>query len=272
PIRLFDSNFNSQIDLTPKQQALETGIAAASGDFIAFTDADMVLFPPWLSTLMQTATNGADFVFGHTAIRRTNSSLLEWLQAYQLESLMSSAFSFSRAGFAGSCMGNNILFSKKAYSAIGGHKALGRSIVEDCDLLRFFAKKKYCVAAAEPFFPTAETFACNTYGAYYHQALRWARGGFKPGTRLFFAGLLLGLQNVVFTLALAGCFNNAVALMSIVNSVFIIVFMGIGFYKTRSKVAIQYIPLFYAFVVLQTWIMGVALLLSRKVNWKNRKV
>jgi biofilm PGA synthesis N-glycosyltransferase PgaC len=52
PVKTIPSLFSAGRGLTSKQQALDTGIKAAAHDWIACTDADMLLEPRWLESLI----------------------------------------------------------------------------------------------------------------------------------------------------------------------------------------------------------------------------
>ena len=115
PLRVIDSVYSAASPLTSKQQALDCGIRGAAGDWIALTDADMLLKPEWLSSLMNRAADKPDLVFGHTVIDASPAAgLFGKFQSFQLEVLFAVAYALHRAGIAGSCMGNNMLISRKA--------------------------------------------------------------------------------------------------------------------------------------------------------------
>ena len=273
PLKVLDSAFVKEKRLSSKQQALELGIQTAAYDWIALTDADITLEPLWLSSLMDRATKGAALVFGHTVTQTGDRvTLFNWFQAFQLETLFSVAYAFNRGGLTGSCMGNNLLLSKKAFIAIGGYSAIGYSITEDCDLLRAIRKKGFGVAATDPFSPACVTAPCPRFRDHFAQLLRWAKGGFGKNTVLACAGLLLGLQNILFIVALIGIFNGPLALVVFCNLLLTWLFVTIAFKKIRSREhALHFWP-FYLLFLIESFVLVIAMVFNRPVIWKGRRI
>ncbi len=273
PIRILDSVFSADRGLSSKQQALDLGIRGAAFDWIALTDADMVLSPEWILSLMTATVRGAEFVFGHTVMRPLSAHpLFGWFQSYQLATLFTVAFALHRAGIGGSCMGNNLLVSKKAYREIGGFDAIGYTMVEDRALLLAFRKKGRAVAATEPFAPTASTLPCATFSRYGHQLLRWARGGFRWNSNLTFFAILLACQNYALIGAVSGVVPLCIALLSAGNLLATWLFVAMAFRVTRSRQNSVLFPLFYAAILLETLFLPLALIFRQRVVWKGRSV
>jgi len=64
-----NTNINTDTRLTSKQKALDIGVDKSSHRLILFTDADMILEPTWVESMVNSHLSiGADMVFGHTAI------------------------------------------------------------------------------------------------------------------------------------------------------------------------------------------------------------
>jgi cellulose synthase/poly-beta-1,6-N-acetylglucosamine synthase-like glycosyltransferase len=273
PIKIIDSTFSPEKHLTSKQQALELGIHSAAHDWIALTDADIQLEPHWLSSLMDHATQDTSLVFGHTVIRTgERSGLFDWFQAFQLETLFGVAYAFFRSGLAGSCMGNNVLVSKKAFNAIGGYTAMGYSITEDCDLLRTLRKKGYRIAATEPFSPTGVSAPSVKFRDYVNQLMRWAKGGFSGNLLLGGAGLLLGIQNILFIGGVTGVLTGPVALIVFLNLLLTWLFIIIVFKKIQSRERALHFWPFYLLFLIESFVIVVALVLRRPVIWKERRI
>ena len=66
-------NIGADTRLTSKQLALDLGVDRSSHRLILFTDADMILDPAWVGSMVDShLSTGADMVFGHTAIIRNS--------------------------------------------------------------------------------------------------------------------------------------------------------------------------------------------------------
>ena len=271
PLVIIDSVFDKTVNLTSKQQTIETGIKQASHDWIAFTDADMHLDNNWLATLNATKDISTSLVYGHTTMKTKKHSLFEKLQSFQLEFLFITAYAFFTAKLRGSCMGNNMLVSKKMYQEIGGQSGIGYSIVEDRDMLAAALKKGYKVTPTIPFYPSAETLPCKTIGQFFHQMLRWLKGGISNSTSLVPIIALLGLQNTIFLLSILGILPYSLLLTGIANAALLMIFSHVGLNKVGSKENILLFPLYYGFMIVETIIMVLPVLIITP-RWKKRSL
>jgi cellulose synthase/poly-beta-1,6-N-acetylglucosamine synthase-like glycosyltransferase len=270
-LTVVDSVFTPSICLTSKQQALDKGVATAAHEWCVFTDADMVFEPNWLSLWADNATAERDLVFGHTEITR-GGGIFSAFQRFQLEFLFAAAYSFHAAGIDSSCMGNNLLVRKKAYEETGGMAAVGYSIVEDRDLYALFRRKRRNVAASHPFIPSSATFPCTTFHQFYHQMLRWARGGLSPHSALLWAAALFGAQNVLLLAAFFGLLSHANAIFSFVNFFLTMLYVHLAFKKTGSRESALFFPVFLCFMMAETAVFLASFVVTRKVAWKKRMV
>jgi cellulose synthase/poly-beta-1,6-N-acetylglucosamine synthase-like glycosyltransferase len=271
-----DSAFDETKNLTSKQQAIDKGIETAGYDWIVLTDADMMFAPDWLSSLAANAAAGSDLVFGRTSMHSaesvTHGGLFGFLQRFQLEFLFSAAYAFYAAGLGTSCMGNNILVRKKAYRELGGQKAVGYSIVEDMDLYAAFRRRGYRAAPQAPFIARAWTSPCETAGLWYHQMLRWARGGFSHNPLLLCAALLFTFQNI--TLA-ASCFwrvDGAVGVLAAANFLLTMLYAATAFRKTRSDGNALFFPIYLVFALVEAFVFCISFVITPRVRWKKNSV
>jgi cellulose synthase/poly-beta-1,6-N-acetylglucosamine synthase-like glycosyltransferase len=272
-IKIIDSVFSADRHLTSKQQALDAGIKEAAYDWIACTDADMLLEPCWLASLALPAHEGADLVFGHTAIHCGNrATLFARFQRFQLETLFAVAYSFNRAGLTGSCMGNNLLISRKAYLAVGGFDAIGYSIVEDMALLTAFRRKRLRVVSSEPFSATAASFPAATFNTFFQQLLRWSQGGFPSNATLIFSGVLLTAQNIILVMALFGIMPVKVSLIAFGNLLLTCLFVAAAFRRIASNEnPLLFLP-YYALYLVESLFLSLLVLFKRPIIWKNRRI
>lgn len=272
PVIIIQSRFDPAIRLTSKQQALDLGAARASHPWLLFTDADMEFADCWVASMAGTAARGHDMVFGHTAVKKNTGKWLDLMQSFQLEFLFAVAYAFQASKIAGSCMGNNLLVKKEAYASVGGQKAVGYSIVEDCDLLRAFKRKGLSIAAAHPFVPAAFTFPCKSVREFISQALRWGRGGLRVQSGLFLPWTLFCFQNAVFLASLMRLVPRQLQLFSFANAAVTAVFVVCTFKKIHSREKLFLLPVFYLFLMIETLGFLASLIAAPDVSWKGRKV
>jgi cellulose synthase/poly-beta-1,6-N-acetylglucosamine synthase-like glycosyltransferase len=268
--RIIDSVFDKCVNLTSKQQALDKGVREAGLEWCVFSDADMIFEKDWLAVFAANAVPGRDFIFGHTTM--TGKGPFNTLQRFQLEFLFAVAYSFHSAGIAGSCMGNNLLVRKQAYTGLGGQARIGYSIVEDRDLYSAFKRHGYSVAPAHPFSARAATLPCASLSQFYHQMIRWARGGFSFSSLLLPAGLLLTAQNFSLLAALCGLLPPVVEALSLANFFLTMIFVHVAFRKTGSGESAFFFPVFYVFMLAETIAFLFSFLITPRVEWKSRKL
>jgi len=272
PVKVIHSFYSPDRKLSSKQQALDLGIRSASFDWIALTDADMVLSPEWILSLMEATAGGAELVFGHTAMRPLEGKLiLGWVQSFQLAALFAVAYAFHRVGITGSCMGNNLLVSKKAYCD-SGFDAIGYSIVEDRELLLALRKKGRPVAATEPFLPTATTLPCTTFGQYRNQLLRWAYGGLGRNSNLTLFAIILACQNLALVCAVFGILPPGILIISAINFLATWLFITAAFRVMSSRHNSLLFPAFYPVLLLETALLPLAFIFRQGVVWKGRRM
>lgn len=270
PVRIIESIFDPLTSLSSKQQALHLGICNCSKEWIALTDADMIFEPDWLSSLMNPSETDAQMTVGHTSILNANKRTLDLFQSYQLDFLFSIAHSFFHAGIAGSCMGNNLAFSRDAYFKSGGYPEIGYSIVEDRDLYVLFQLKQIKISITNPFVPTAFTYPV-TLDRFVQQMLRWARGGFSLNT-LFLIGAIFSFQNILLIFSGFGLLPNLTCAICVINFLLLWFFVFISFGKTGSKSNGLLFPFYYIFLIVESIVFPILLLIKPKVIWKGRSV
>jgi cellulose synthase/poly-beta-1,6-N-acetylglucosamine synthase-like glycosyltransferase len=272
PIKLLNNKFDEEKKLTSKQQAIDAGVAHASYDYIVFSDADMEFENGWLSSLAAMIPGGYDLVFGRTKVKKVKKGILEFFQAYQLEFLFAVSYGFHVAKISGSCMGNNLLVRKNAYLAIGQQAGIGYSIVEDRALYMKFKRNNMKITPTIPFYAQAKTFACENFGDFYHQALRWARGGFSESFDLLPMALLFTLQGTFLFLSICGFMAPAITMVSFFNLGIVIFFIFCVFKKIDSKENAFFFPVYFGFLAVEFIVFICSFAITPVISWKNKRL
>ena len=166
---------------------------AATTDYFLLTDADMVLAPSWVRTLLAAAGPGVGIV---TGITTAGGSLfgrlqgLDWLFGLSLGRLLTDH------GVPVTAVGNNMLVTRAAYESIGGFEALAFSVSED---LQLFTQ---VVAQGWRFRNLVEPGALGvslpqpTWRQLLRQRKRWMSGAARLPWQF---GLLFGLYGAFYT-------------------------------------------------------------------------
>ncbi len=163
-------------DLTPKQQRLDEGVAAAAGEVILFTDGDCVVPPRWIETTAQAfAHDEVGLVFGQLSVA-SEGGWLQAQQAFDLPLLQHFAAGSAGLGVATGGCGNNQAVRRSALAAVGGFAGLGYTLTEDTALVSAIRRQGFQVQVTASLATTTETSPQVTLEALYQQRLRWMGG------------------------------------------------------------------------------------------------
>jgi len=166
---------------------------AATTDYFLLTDADMVLHPDWVGTMLAAAPAKVGIV---TGITTADGSLfgrwqgLDWLFGLNLIRLLTDC------GLPITAVGNNMLVTRAAYESIGGYEALAFSITEDLQLFQQVVAQGWHyrnlidprvlgISAPQP-----------TLGQLLHQRKRWMKGAGRLPWQL---GALFNSYGIFYT-------------------------------------------------------------------------
>ncbi|MBD3419963.1 MAG: glycosyltransferase [Chitinivibrionales bacterium] len=271
-LKLVDSHYSDHEALTSKQQALDCGVNQARNEWLVFTDADMVFETDWLQHMMRSAAQTqADVVFGHTAML-TASRATWWhpIERWQLAFLNAIAFAFNRAGFAGSCMGNNLAMRATCYQVLGGQRGIGYSLTEDRALYLRAFKMKMNVQHCMPFLPKARTYPSAGLAAWIRQMLRWAKGGFGKLSLLLPIGVLSFVQLLLTGLAPAIHLPALLENLVLVNFMVTWLLVALAFVRIGTRSHALLFPLYCCVLILESVCFIFVALFIRSTKWKSR--
>ncbi len=162
-------------NLGGKQHALAVGIESTSGDLVLMTDADCILPAAWVEDMVSAFAPDVGIVAG-LATFRPSRSLWVRLQQADLAHLMGAAWGFIGLGIPFSAIGNNLAVRRATYDEIGGYRALGFTVAEDCALVQRLSRTGPWKVAMAPASATVITEASRDFGAFLRQRVRWASG------------------------------------------------------------------------------------------------
>lgn len=273
-LQLTADNINSY-----KKKAIETGIAAASGELIVTTDADCVPPPTWLETIaaFKEETN-AIFIAAPVAIN-FNSSVLQVFQAMDFMVLQGITGAVVHNNQLSMCNGANLSYEKDAFVAVNGFAGIDTIASGDDMLLmhkittQFPGRVQY-LKAKETIMTTAPM---QTWPAFFNQRIRWASKAAKYNDKRIFPVLLLVyLFNLSFLVtAIAGFWNSYYWLLLLILWVYKTVaefplFSSVaGFFDKRWT--LQFFFFFQPLHILYTIVSGFFGQMGN-YEWKGRKV
>ncbi len=165
-----------------KQQALDLGVAAASGELLIFTDADCTVPPTWVERIaayFDSARTGV--FFGQLAVRSRAPGRPQFRDRYQaFDQPLVHQYSTGTAGLgvATGCFGNNLALRATVLDQIGGFRALGYTLTEDAALIEAARRRGWRVVGSTLAETRITTEPQESWGRFVNQHVRWNGGAF----------------------------------------------------------------------------------------------
>lgn len=158
-----------------KKHAITTGVAIASGEIIATTDADCIPPPKWLKAINDHFSENTAFAFGGVSIEG-EGNFFSHLQQLEYAALIGTAASGMAYGFPTMCSGANMAFRKSIFQKVDGYE--GNFLIPSGDdefLMRKINRSRLgkIKFIADPG-AVVRTHAESTLSDFIQQRLRWA--------------------------------------------------------------------------------------------------
>ena len=106
--------------MTPKKNALSSGIEAAVGEIIVLTDADCRVKKLWVSSMAYSVMSKESISIGFSEINQKHESFFHRYQKIDFLSIIIANAGFSGWGLFWSGTGQNLAFFKRDFEKIGG--------------------------------------------------------------------------------------------------------------------------------------------------------
>jgi cellulose synthase/poly-beta-1,6-N-acetylglucosamine synthase-like glycosyltransferase len=204
-IQVTEENINSY-----KKKAIETGIAAATGEFIVTTDADCIPPKEWLQTIVAFKKEKGSVFIAAPVVFDCNSSVVQLFQAMDFMILQGITGASVYKNIHSMCNGANLAYERKAFYEVNGFAGVDHIASGDDMLLMHkiwkqhpdrvhYLKSKDAIVATQPM---------KTWKAFFNQRIRWASKAKNYDDKRIIAVLLLVyLFNLSFlALGIAGFF------------------------------------------------------------------
>ena len=165
---------------TGKRSALELGIEAAQGDIVLLTDADSVVPPRWVESMLAYFDEKTGFVAGPVQFEG-GRGVFDRMVALEWAGLMGICVGAIGAGRPINCSGANIAYRKEAYRSVSGFEAMGGLTSGDDELLmqRIAEETDWEIQFAASRDAIVTSQAPQTVSEFLAQRKRWAsKGGY----------------------------------------------------------------------------------------------
>lgn len=187
-VRLQFDNINSY-----KKKAIESGIAAASGDLIVITDADCTVEPDWLKTIAGFKERSNAVFIAAPVIIQTRPTLLQTFQSIDFMVLQGITAASVQKRIHNMCNGANLAYERKAFFQVNGFSGIDHIASGDDMLLmqkiadRFRGRTAYLLSKKA----IVVTQPANTWKEFFNQRIRWASKATNYNDIKIFSALFL---------------------------------------------------------------------------------
>lgn len=245
--KIADQHSNIKLISIPKQdngkkQAISAGIKMATGELIVTTDADCIMGPEWLCTIVNFFNQSNAQMIVSPVCFYDEKNGFEKMQSLEFMALMASSGASLYFNKAIMCNGANLAYTKKVFYEVNGFENIDRSASGDDVLLMYKIKRKYPKGVQFLKHPDALVFtkAKSTLKEFFNQRIRWASKGFRalnPETKII--SLIVYLFNLLLLASLFIGFGYS-------NSDFHLPILKIGLILLGIKCIIDFLLLFLA--------------------------
>lgn len=262
-----------------KKKAIESGIAAATGDLVVTTDADCVPGEDWLQTIAAFKKQTHPVLIAGPVLMKSDSSILQNFQAMDFMVLQGITGAAIQKKHLSMCNGANLSYERKVFYDVNGFEGIDDIASGDDMLLMYkisdrypdrvaFLKSRQAIVLTEPM---------KTWKEFFNQRIRWASKAARYNDkRLFPVLLLVYLVNFsFFILVVAGFWNSwywvLMLIMILLKTLVELPLLSSvsSFFNRRSR--IKYFLFFQPLHIVYTILSGFLGQLG-KYEWKGRKV
>ena len=263
--KLFTINHNLP-NLKGKANVLAQLTRQSTGDFLFFTDADTVVPPTWVNSILPQFKENVGVVTGITTMSGSKPlaqfQALEWLLALSIIRFLS-LFNKPLTG-----MGNNMAVSRIAYNKIGGYEKVGFSIVEDYAIFKAIVNEGFRFIQLFDRRVLAFTLPIPDFKQLMIQRKRWVIGAMsltlKHRINFVVNGLLLPIILIGFIL------NWKITLFFVTLHYVLISGILAGAVSWLNLFFIV-LPVFWFYHIIINFLMLFNYLLVKETVWKGRK-
>ncbi len=253
-----------------KAGALQAGIAHSQGEFFFITDADCIVPPQWIKSLLPMFGNDTGITGGFTLLNSDSLSRFGKIQSCDWLYLSSVALATAKAGKPASWFGNNLAIRRQAYMDVGGYETLCDSLVEDFSLIKEVDQQtswriRFTVSKDS----TVSSHPAEPLGRYYNQRKRWAKGI----TQVRMLGLWIMMTAFLIHLFIVLSFMWFNPLIPI-STFFALSVMDFLILRKAARITgcsgiLTNFPLFEIYYFLYSILLPFFVAIDRKITWKD---
>ena len=190
-VKLIELRFNNINSY--KKKAIETGIAAATGDLIVTTDADCVVKTDWLKTIAAFREETNAVFIAAPVVMHNGSGLLQTFQSLDFMVLQGITAASIQERIHNMCNGANLAYERRAFLEVNGFAGIDDiASGDDMLLMQKIAESypgKISYLLSKEAIVTTQT--ANTWKEFFSQRIRWASKATNYSDIKIFSALFL---------------------------------------------------------------------------------
>lgn len=269
--KVINSAESTSNNLKGKANAIDTAISQCTGEIIVSTDADCEVPSDWVRETVRYYSGNTAMICGFTKIK-TDSSLFSKVQCLDWVYLLTLASSSAGLKMILSCVGNNLSFSKKAYTDAGGYSSIGFSVTEDLALMR----KINSYSSLEIKYPVdkeclVETLPCVYLSELFSQKRRWFRGGIGINILGYILGFELYSLNVLLVFGLLFLNVKVFLILILIKILSELILISNVMKAFNLNYLYKYYPAFCIYFAFYGLALPISFLFNTGIKWKGRK-
>lgn len=190
-----------------KKKSIEVGIRRSTGEWILCTDADCVLPPQWIESMVRQFENEKSVFIAAPVRILSKRSLLSIFQSLDFACLQGITGAVVYKKLHCMCNGANLGYEKKIFGQIGGFNGIDQLASGDDMLLmqKFFDHYPDRISFLKSPDAIVTTEAAVTWSGFFRQRMRWASKARRYKDKVLIWNLLfvftLNLSLGIFTIA-----------------------------------------------------------------------
>jgi cellulose synthase/poly-beta-1,6-N-acetylglucosamine synthase-like glycosyltransferase len=240
----------------------------ARGEYLFTTDADILIPPLWIQTMLAACLQTTGIVSGITIVKGNklfhHLQSLDWAYAFGLVHL------FMERKIPITIMGNNMMVTKEAYESVGGYARLPFSVTEDFALFHAIVNKGFSFRHLLTKEVLAYSQPMKTLPDLLQQRKRWMAGAVKLP---FYIQSIFLLQALLLpALLLLIWATPHLGWMLILSKLVIdIAYLAWVLSKIKELHLIKYVLLYELYMVVFSMLTLLYYFIPGKLQWKGRE-
>jgi cellulose synthase/poly-beta-1,6-N-acetylglucosamine synthase-like glycosyltransferase len=264
-----------------KKKAIQTAIAQSTGDLIITTDADCLMGPLWLKTIVNFYETHDYKMISSPVAYFGERNLFERIQTLEFSYLIGLGASTIGNHHPSTCNGANLAYERKAFDTINGFKGIDDLASGDDELLlhKIAAKYDNRIGFLKNREAIVYTYAKSTLKDFIQQRKRWASKSTRyKNKKVVFLGLgvwlfnLSMVTNAILSICLPFSSFEQILIFQLLTKIIIeLVFLidiSSFFKRKQLLVLLPLLSIAHIFYIVYIGIAGN----TGKYNWKDRMV